>query len=73
MRVYIIYIMRISAGRIGWSIVRALVPRRWYWRGWLALAKLLILVRFPLHWIGWLLSTEGPAVAGWRWLYGGRS
>ena len=68
----IIYIMRSQAGRIGRSVLRVLVPQRWYWRGWLGLAKLLILMGFPLRYVGALLCGDGPAVAGWWWLYGGR-
>lgn len=67
-----LYIMRSQTGRIGRSVLCVLVPQRWYWRGWLGLAKLLILMGFPLRYVGALLCGDGPAVAGWWWLYRGR-
>jgi len=51
----------------GW--VRLVLGPRGYWRGWLGLARLLVACGFPLAWVGWLLSDDGPAVAGARRLY----
>jgi hypothetical protein len=65
--------MRTQLSWFGWGLLRRAIPQRWYWRGWLAVARLLILVGFPLHRVGALLSARGPAVAGWWRLYGGRS
>ena len=69
----IIYIMRgVRADPVfGW--VRSVLPSALYWRAWIGLARMCIALGFPLAWVGWLLSNEGPAVAGARRLYSSRA
>jgi len=49
--------------------VRFVVGPSAYWRAWLGLAQLLMACGFPYAMVGWLISSSGPAAAGYRRLY----